>query len=135
MDREFAADSSALLVAGAQTDLPLKLALSTLSGAVIPYLPNRVSLVATGFGIELWGRPGLSKYASIAWSDIGTIRPKKLPSGGRNSVGLRIELTGAGDALDIPITGRGVSGFPSVDTAQVSGIAEELLRLKASFSS
>lgn len=132
MDRDFAADPSARAVVGALTDLPLKQGLAKLAMVPIRYLPNRVSLVATNEGLELWGRPGVSKYAKVAWGEIASISLKKLPSGGRMSVGLSIQTTGEHGTLDIALAGLGVSGFPTDDPAYVGSVVEQLSELKAS---
>lgn len=131
MDREFATEPAARAVAGSLTDLRLKQGLSKFTRSVIRYLPNRVSLVATDEGLELWGRPGISKYAKIVWADIESISPRRLPSGGWMSWGLRVDLAGSHVPLDIAIAGSAVSGFPSNDPVYVGKIVERLLQLKA----
>lgn len=129
MDVSFAREDDALFVVGALTNAQVKQDVHRVSPEASRYLPTRLTLVATAAGLELWGRPGLTRYLNVPWARVESIRPSYARGPTRRFTAVSILMTDSSE-LAIPITGESITGLSSPSFHQAEELARKLSELK-----
>lgn len=133
MDSSYASKPSSLFAVGALTNGELKLQLRASLKLQLAYLPTRVSLIASSTGVELWGRPGETKYVVIPWGDIEIVSTGMVLGFGRPFRALSFKLIGRDETVSVPLAGGGLSGSSFPKDSEAREFAAELNALRLRF--
>ena len=130
MDASFRNDAAALLVIGALTNAQVLQSIRRAFPSSPRRLPNRMSLVATKDGIEMWARPGRTVYISIPWTEVERIAPGVSIGLNRTFAAISIELKDATSTILVPVLGDSSTGLVSPSREVVQNLANELGKIK-----